>query len=157
MRPYRMCSQPTLFTMLQPYWPFISFRIPRLFPPQGPCSWILPLPGMPHTSTWQAPSYYLRFSSKVTWPPLTLLPKSSPPISILWPCSIFFIAHVTIWNYLLHLFVYLFIIYVTPWEVRSMKTNTSPILFTTAFPIYRETPAVWWVLYKYLLNEWMIS
>lgn len=93
MRPHRMWFQPTLFPMLQPYWPFICFNIPRLFPPQGPCSWILPPPGMPHTSMWQALSYYLGFSSKVTWPSLTLLPKSSPPN--LYLMTLFYFLHST--------------------------------------------------------------
>lgn len=55
---------------------FHFYTIPQFFPPQGPCSCVSPLPGMPHTSKWQA-SYYLGFHSKSH---LNFLPKVAYPI-----------------------------------------------------------------------------
>ena len=154
MRPFTMWPQPMLFTRLQPYWPFISFNNLRLLPPQGPSSWILPLPGMPHTSIWQVPSY-LGVSSKFTWPSLTLIPQVAHQ-SLSYDPVLFFSQHKLLSGVIFS--TYLFTCLLSTWShenVRSMKTNTLPALFTTAFPIQRETPGWWWVLYKYLLNEWM--
>ena len=123
MRLFTMWPQPMLFTRLQPYWPFISFNNLRLFPLQGPSSWILPLSGMPHTSIWQVPSSYLGFSSKFTWPSLTLIPQVAHQSLSYDPVLFFFTAQITIGNYLLYLFVYLSIIYVIPWEGKVYKNK----------------------------------